>query len=133
VGGLFLLYLGVHIFRARPAPQQQVAPASGLLAAYASTFVLTMANPTTILSFVAICAGLGLRSTTSYAVAAIFVVGVFLGSAIWWVMLSAGVGLLRGRLDQARLRWVNRLSGTLIVAFGAYALGAVVSAAAFST
>ena len=61
-----------------------------------------------------------------YLAASLFVLGVFLGSALWWLLLSAGVGLLRHRLDQAGLRWVNRLSGTVIAAFGMYALSGLV-------
>jgi len=126
-GGLFLLYLGIQTFRARPAPLEQTTPASGLVAAYASTFVLTLANPTTILSFVAIFAGLRpLGADGDYLAASLFVLGVFLGSALWWLLLSTGVGLLRHRLDQAGLRWVNRLSGIVIAAFGMYALSGLV-------
>ena len=122
-GGLFLLYLGIQTFRARPAPLEQSVAASGLLAAYASTFLLTLANPTTILSFVAIFAGLGpTGAAATTPPPSLFVLGVFLGSALWWLLLSSGVGLLRGRLDQAALRWVNRVSGALITAFGFYAL-----------
>lgn len=48
--------------------------------------------------------------------------GVFLGSGSWWLVLSVTVGLVRHRLDAARLRWVNRLSGLALVAFGLLAL-----------
>ncbi len=122
-GGLFLLYLGIQTFRARPAPLEQTPAARGLLAAYASTFLLTLANPTTILSFIAIFAGLGPTGTGGdYARAGMFVLGVFVGSTLWWLLLSTGVGLLRGHLDQAALHWVNRVSGVIIAAFGMAAL-----------
>jgi threonine/homoserine/homoserine lactone efflux protein len=126
-GGLFLLYLGIRTFRARPTPLEQTAAASGLAAAYASTFALTLANPTTILSFVAIFAGLRPAGADGgYVAASLFVLGVFLGSALWWLLLSTGVGLVRERLDQAGLRWVNRLSGAVVAAFGVYALSGLV-------
>jgi threonine/homoserine/homoserine lactone efflux protein len=125
-GGLFLLYLGIQIFRARPAPLQQTPAARGLLAAYASTFLLTLANPATILSFIAIFAGLGPTGTGGdYALAGMFVLGVFFGSALWWLLLSTGVGLLRGHLDQAALGWVNRVSGAIIAGFGVVVLAAL--------
>lgn len=125
-GGLFLLYLGIRTYRARPAPVEQTPAASGLLAAYASTFLLTLANPATILSFVAIFAGLGAAGTGGdYVLAGIFVLGVFLGSALWWLLLSSGVGLLRGRLDQTSLGWVNRVSGAIIAAFGVVVLASL--------
>jgi threonine/homoserine/homoserine lactone efflux protein len=125
-GGLFLLYLGARAFRAPVAPLDQTPRAAGLLAAYASTFALTVANPTTILSFIGIFAGLGLRGAAQgYVGASLFVLGVFLGSALWWLLLSGFVARLRGRLQTPALRRVNRLSGALIAAFGLWALSSM--------
>ena len=123
VGGAFLCYLGVKTFLARPAERGAVAGGRGLAGAYASTFFLTLTNPTTILSFAAIFAGLGLGGAAgSYAAAAMLVLGVFLGSALWWLILSGGVASLRARLGPRGLGWVNRLSGVIIAAFGILAL-----------
>ncbi len=121
VGGLFLCYLGVKTFVALPAAEAAISTASRghLLRAYASIFALTLTNPATILSFAAIFAGLGLAQTQgSYASATILVMGVFLGSALWWLLLSGGVSLMRTRFTPNRLRWVNRLSGVIIGGFG---------------
>lgn len=123
VGGVFLCYLGIRTFLNKPAQQAASTGRYGLAGAYASTLLLTLTNPTTILSFVAIFAGLGLASTGgSYSESALLVLGVFLGSALWWLLLSTGVGLLRSRLDLRALRWVNRLSGVILLAFGLIAL-----------
>jgi threonine/homoserine/homoserine lactone efflux protein len=123
VGGAFLCYLGVRTFLARPAQAAGVAGPRGLLGAYLSTLGLTLTNPSTILSFVAIFAGLGLGGGGSdYASAALLVVGVFIGSALWWLILSGTAGALRGRLTPAGLRWVNRLSGVILAGFGVAAL-----------
>jgi threonine/homoserine/homoserine lactone efflux protein len=123
VGGLFLLYLGVRTVLARPAEKGAPLRTGSLLAAYGSTFLLTLTNPLTILSFAAVFAGLGLADRGGgYASAGLLVAGVFLGSALWWLFLSATVGLLRTRLRPSALRWVNRASGGAIVGFGLYAL-----------
>lgn len=123
VGGLFLLYLGIKTLLSRPAEQAAKTTGNGLLSAYASTFLLTVTNPLTILSFAAIFAGLGLTNTTgSYASALILVLGVFLGSASWWLLLSGGVGLFRDKFNTQGMVWVNRISGLIIIAFGAVAL-----------
>ncbi len=124
LGGLFLLYLGARTFIAPPAERSADATRGrGWPGAYLSTLLLTLTNPMTILSFVAIFAGLGLgESVGNYALAAWLVAGVFLGSALWWLMLSAGVSLLRARFDANALRWVNRLSGGVIFVFGLAAL-----------
>ena len=119
VGGLFLCYLGLKTLLAAPAESPASAKNEGLMASYASTFLLTLTNPATILSFTAIFAGLGLANAAgSYASATILVLGVFAGSALWWLVLSGGVSLFRTRFTPGRLRWVNRLSGIIISGFG---------------
>lgn len=122
VGGLFLCYLGIRTFLAKPAEQTREVRASGLGSAYATTFVLTMTNPMTILSFVAVFAGLGLAASPDYGAASLLVLGVFVGSAIWWLFLSAVASAFRSRITPAWMRGVNRFSGAIILAFGLYAL-----------
>jgi threonine/homoserine/homoserine lactone efflux protein len=124
VGGLFLCYLGVRTLLARPREGATPAPAGGrgLLAAYTSTLFLTLTNPITILFFAGIFAGLGTGIGGSYASAAVLVAGVLAGSALWWFTLSGLVSLFRTRFDARALRWVNALSGLVIVGFGLAAL-----------
>jgi threonine/homoserine/homoserine lactone efflux protein len=123
IGGTFLLYLGIRTFLAKPAEQTAQASRTGLFGAYLSTFFLTITNPMTILSFVAIFAGLRLGETNgNYAAASLMVLGVFLGSAAWWLGLSLGVGFLREKFTPAWMGWVNRVSGIIITAFGIVAL-----------
>jgi threonine/homoserine/homoserine lactone efflux protein len=124
VGGAFLVFLGVSTFLARPAGRAAPdAKRSGLPGAYASTFFLTLTNPTTILSFAAIFAGLGAGDTNGDVLSAMLLVpGVFLGSTMWWFVLSGATGLFRAKLSDRGLRWVNRVSGTVIAAFGVLAI-----------
>jgi threonine/homoserine/homoserine lactone efflux protein len=124
IGGLFLVYLGVRTFFARPSDTAADARGGGWASAFASTFVLTLTNPMTILSFVAVFAGLGLGSTAGGGGAVLLVTGVILGSAAWWLLLSAVVSRLRDRFDAGRMRAVNRLSGAVIAGFGVLALAA---------
>ena len=125
-GGLFLLYLGVKTFLSAPSGEAgQVAKTTsrGLWGAYLSTLLLTLTNPLTILSFVAIFAGLGLAETGGDLLSAgILVLGVFSGSAAWWLLLSGGVSLLRAKVTTGTLRWINRLAGLVIIGFGVAAL-----------
>jgi len=121
IGGAFLCYLGIRTILSRPA-QDAPAAGDGTLAVYGSTFLLTLANPATILSFAAVFSALGLGISADYPGAARLVFGVFAGSALWWLILSGGVGMLRSRVTPAWLRAVNRLSGCILVGFGIYAL-----------
>lgn len=128
-GGLFLLYLGIKTLLSKPSEQAAKADGSGLFGAYFSTFLLTVTNPLTILSFVAIFAGLGLANTNrSYASALVLVLGVFIGSAAWWLLLTGGVGLFRAKFNTQGLLWVNRISGVIITVFGVAALAGLIFA-----
>ncbi|MFC5354152.1 LysE family translocator [Azospirillum himalayense] len=128
VGGLMLLWLGWSTLRARPAERAADARGGGGLAgAYASTFALTLANPATILSFAAVFGGLGVSAGdgSSTGVAALLVAGVFTGSAMWWLGLSASVGAFRRRVTPAAMLWINRVSGAVLGVFGIAALASL--------
>jgi threonine/homoserine/homoserine lactone efflux protein len=123
VGGLFLCYLGVRTLRSTPVSVAAQVEQRGLLNAYSSTLFLTLTNPMTIFSFVGVFAGLGLaQSSGNYTAALILVVGVFAGSAAWWLLLSSGVALFRSRFNQSALQWVNWIAGAVIVGFGLFTL-----------
>ncbi len=122
VGGLFLCYLGIKTLRAAPASRAAAARGSTPFRAYASALALTLTNPLTILLFAAIFAGLGGGAGNAYGATAALVLGVFIGSALWWVILTSVVATLRGRVTPRGLLQVNRASGTLILAFGLFAL-----------
>jgi len=123
IGGLFLCYLGIRSFLARPAEQAAPDRQGGLIGAYVSTFLLTLTNPMTILSFAAVFAGLGIASATeSYGAAVAMVLGVFTGSVLWWLLLSGVASLVRSKLDARALRWINRISGIIVTGFGLAAL-----------
>lgn len=96
IGGVFLLYLGLKTFFAKVNNRSLEVTHTSLVEDFVSTFFLTMTNPMTILSFLAVFAGLGLSSIEStYFEAFSLVFGVFLGSSAWWLLLSEGVTLFR--------------------------------------
>jgi threonine/homoserine/homoserine lactone efflux protein len=124
VGGGLLLYLGVKAFLARPVKKTDLPRSARHYAGmYTSTFFLTLTNPMTIFSFAAVFAGFGLAGTKgSIHSAGVLIVGVFLGSAFWWLFLVGLFSIYRKRFASHQLVWVNRISGTIITASGLLAL-----------
>ena len=124
IGGGFLCYLGMKTFLTSPPQQQNVSSKNVTLPSnYASTLFLTLTNPLTILFFTAVFAGLGAGSSKGNIFSAgILVLGVFFGSTLWWLFLSSVVGLLGEKLNVTGLRWVNKISGMVIIIFGIMAL-----------
>ncbi|WP_297894614.1 LysE family transporter [uncultured Desulfovibrio sp.] len=127
-GGLFMLWLGCNSLR--PNPRRASTPARtnkfrGLSGTIAATFLLTLTNPVTIFSFAALFAGLGLTDTPGATNALAVVAGVFLGSLLWWFLLSGGVALAQRRLPEGFSLCVSRMSGVVLMGFGFYALGSL--------
>ncbi|MGF6722131.1 threonine/homoserine/homoserine lactone efflux protein [Paraburkholderia sp. GAS41] len=121
-GGGFLLWLAWRI-ATKPAVRSAdgPSPTSTLLRYVAGTFVLTLSNPTTILSFMAVFGALAGRAPS--ASPWVMVAGVLAGSALWWLILSTGVGWLRDRFDQRWQRAVNLCSAALLAGLGLWQLG----------
>jgi len=138
LGGVFLLYLGARTFM-RPTivmPPPSKMPSllpPGARGAFMSTFLLTLANPVTLLGFAAVFAGLGLPQTGigpgmfagSDSAAAELVLGVFLGSALWWLAVSSLIVRVRNYIGAQTLTVINRVCGTVLTAFGLYAMAAL--------
>ena len=119
LGGAFLFYLGVKTFLSAPPEEKTNQEIGGAGGDYISTLLLTLSNPVTIFSFAAIFSGMSAQSLPVYRFSAfLLVLGVFCGSALWWLTLSASVSLLRSRMTPGMLHWVNRVAGAVIGGFG---------------
>lgn len=126
-GGLLIVFLGLMSLRQffRPARRPEiVALKGGMLTMWLGAYMLTLTNPMTILAFVGLIAGLG---TASMAAPYLLVLGVFLGSLLWWLILVQGVLLVKSRLSLAVLRWLDFISGMALVLWG----GWIAASAAF--
>jgi threonine/homoserine/homoserine lactone efflux protein len=122
-GGIFLLYLGAMTFIRKPEAALRAAETRADQTAFLSTFALTLTNPVTILAFAAIIAGFGPgRLASGYQSALLLVLGVFIGSSTWWLLLSCTVNFFRHRVGPGMMVWINRLSGLTILVFGLLAL-----------
>jgi threonine/homoserine/homoserine lactone efflux protein len=122
IGGGLLCIIGVKTFLSKPAEPGAPAEGDSLWNAYLSTFFLTLTNPMTILFFAAVFAGLGVVGASDHYVSTgILVLGVFIGSAMWWLILSGFTGILQGLFNFKRLQWLNRISGSIIIGFGLFA------------
>jgi threonine/homoserine/homoserine lactone efflux protein len=129
VGGAALIAIGVRSVLDRPAAAtDQSAPTGrGLAWAYASTLGLTITNPATIVSFVALAAALGAGLRGGFAPPATVVAGVALGSATWWLLLAASAALLSTRVTPSVTRAIGVGSGLAIAVLGAIAVVAALA------
>lgn len=127
-GAAVLGWLAWRTWQAVPASQAARLPAASaatLVGAFSATFVLTLSNPATIFSFIAIFGAMA--PSLGAGSAAVMVAGVLVGSALWWLLLSALVERLRERFDARWRQWVQRISALMLAAFALWALGPVLA------
>lgn len=131
VGSVVLIILGLRTILARSV-RSEAASASlaidhlTLLQALGSSFLVTIVNPITILAFVSIFAAIHVSTTVDGLMGSwTIVVGVLLGALAWWSMLASVASVLRQRFTERSLRWLNRVSGAVILGFGVYGLVAL--------
>jgi threonine/homoserine/homoserine lactone efflux protein len=127
-GAAFLLYVGITSLVSDPmARRRSDADPEGLLGDFVSTFVLTITNPVTILSFIAIFGAIGFTGEEATLVhATILVAGVWCGSFFWWISLISATGLLRLTFKRQHLVWISRGSGGILVFAGVLLIGSLV-------
>ena len=133
VGGVAIALIGLRTLRSSPLPNPppegegdfwgfgKLPHRSHLAGAYLSMVALTLSNPATILSFIAVFAGFGLRVGAGWQPAVALVVGVMLGSALWWLGLTAAVSVIRQRLTPAITRGIGIVAGLALIGFGTVA------------
>ena len=124
-GGLFLLYFGMRMVRAHPEAGAGAEPRfrPSLHSSFLSAFVLTLANPTIAISYLAVFAAIDPAAGRGGLPAAVLLgAGIFLGSAAWWLVYKTAAILLGDRLDNDGLRYIDVGAGTLICGFGIWQL-----------
>ena len=118
-GGILLVVIGISYFFKRPvllnAQKQNRGSAYSDLR---STFLLTLTNPTTVLSFLALLAALGMGDPRRWWLTVFLIGGIFCGSMAWWIVLSSIVNHFRGRFSDRILLLMNRFAGLAIGGFG---------------
>jgi len=125
VGGAPLLFLGVKTFRAHPKDPKLKISGSGRLRSYVTVVFLTLTNPLTIFAFIAVFAAFGLGDGLRFFSVEVLVAGVFIGSCLWFFLLTSGTILFRKKLDLVGLKWVNKIAGILIIISGLIAIGSL--------
>ena len=126
-GGLFLCYLGISMALKKKSAPKAVPKNKGSLTTLCTTFLLTLANPMTIVSFIGIYAGLGIGyERRELASVMLFALGIFFGSSIWYAILSRIASLLKHKLSESASFFLNLISGCIITGFGIFSLASVV-------
>ncbi|HLB40829.1 MAG TPA: LysE family transporter [Candidatus Babeliales bacterium] len=122
-GGLFLIYLGWLIWvrvvqQTTPRPVQ----ARGLINAWLATFLLTLTNPATIISYAIIFAGMQLNLNLGWEGYLAFITGLLSGATSIELGLIGLLHYQRHRLSLRTLTLINKVAGAVFFLLGSVAL-----------
>ena len=123
VGGVLLIAIGAVYYFKRPKSLEETNQNDSPGSDIATTFLLTLTNPTTILSFLAVLAVLGLGERRHWTLTLFLVLGIFLGAMFWWSLLALISGYFRHRFNDHAVVWMNRISAFAIGGFGLITMG----------
>jgi threonine/homoserine/homoserine lactone efflux protein len=117
-GGILLILIGVLYFFKQPESLSTRTGAQDTHSDFVSTMLLNLTNPTTVLSFLAVLAVLGLSGSRAVGLTLAMIGGIFTGSMAWWLVLIGLTNHFRDRFDDRALFRMNRIAGLAIGAFG---------------
>lgn len=125
IAGLFICYLGIKSLLHTPATGSAEPHSKKCsLNSYAVTLLLTLSNPMTIVFFLGVLGASGILLSHTSSDIPFLVVGVFLGSTLWWICLTGTASLFRINMtvERSKLSLFNKLSGLVMLYFGVVAL-----------
>ena len=117
-GGMLLVGIGIHYYLKKPKSLRKQQRQDSPHAEFAAAFLLNLTNPTTVLSFLAVLAVLGLGEHRAWWLTMVLVAGIFTGAMLWWTTLTVAANHFRDRFDDRATRWLNRIAGLAIGGFG---------------
>lgn len=123
IGGMLLITIGVIYYFKRPKSLQEISSDESMGSDFATSFLLTLTNPTTILSFLGVLAVLGLGHRRPWTLTIFLVLGIFAGAMIWWTILAFIAGHFRDRFNDRSVVWMNRIAAGAISLFGLITIG----------
>lgn len=121
VGSIFLLYLAYKEARSGITHTEVQVRGQNQLKLVSKVFFLTLTNPMTILSFVAIFASISTGSLSTLE-SITMVVGIFLGSMTWWCTLGTVITKIKHKLPKIWLEQIKWISCFILASFGLVAI-----------
>ena len=116
-GGGLILFMGLHLLFGK-GEQKEVPSVSGRIRMFLSSFFVGITNPAAILTFLFAFSYFGISGETNLLQGMWLVMGVFLGTYLWWGVLSASVNIMKSRQKKDHFQTMNRIFGVILCLFG---------------
>lgn len=121
LGSAILCYLGIKTLREhyRVKEEDHLKRKPRLPHLFMATFTLTATSPLTFVGVSALCAAFGIADYEKSLLSPwVLGAGLFIGSCLWWQILSSALALLRRKITSASSEWIGRISGSILLLLG---------------
>lgn len=117
VGGGLILYMGLHLILGKKE-EDEIPSVSGRVKMFLSSFLVGITNPAAVLTFLFAFSYFGISGKTNFLQGLWLVIGVFLGTYLWWGVLSVAVNIMKSRQKKDDFQTINRIFGVILCLFG---------------
>lgn len=115
IGAIFILILGISTFRKKEIIKKEEK--KSYLKLFISSFIIGITNPATILSFIYAFTFMGIEDIKGIFEGLSLVIGVLIGTLIWWSILVFIGNLLKKKMNVNKITLVNKLFGCILIGF----------------
>ncbi|MDE6762980.1 MAG: LysE family transporter, partial [Oscillospiraceae bacterium] len=95
-------------------PQQKTAYGIKM---FLSSFAVGITNPTAIITFLFAFSYFGIVGNTGLKNGILLVIGIFIGTYIWWGILTAAVEIIKKKKTYSGFRYANKIFGAILIVF----------------
>ena len=116
-GGLVLIY-GIGLLLRKKEETEEKQSSTAPVAMFLSSFAVGITNPTAVLTFLFAFSYFEISGNAGAGQGISLICGVFTGTYIWWICLTAVTEIFRSRSKRFALTRMNRVFGSILCLFG---------------
>ncbi len=117
-GGALVMVMGIRLFVRKEETSVLAGKVSGSIQMFLSSFAVGITNPAAVLTFLFAFSYFGITKEAGWAGGIQLVAGVFVGTYIWWGLLSAAVSFIKKAMKNRSFPYMNKVFGTILILFG---------------
>lgn len=120
IGCILIIFIGIQTMKKNNNLSKQSKIKTNSSSSFLSSFMITLTNPATILSFMIIFSTFGVSGDTHFMNKLLLVMGILIGTGVWWILLSGTVKWSQKLLTDSFYNKLNQWFGLAIIILGVF-------------
>lgn len=116
---LIMAYGFLTLFKHSDRNENERRDKKNVISCFVSSFAMAVMNPVMLVSYAVAFTAVGIAEKVSRIQGLSLVLGVFVGTTFWWLIISGIVAIFRGKITGKIYRVLNLAFGILLIVFAA--------------